>query len=122
MVDSLTTYCDALRSGITLFDALASIYTTDSQKSDGWASRTLMQIANQRMNLAERLAEPELTAEEAVTLLTTIDRYMDSHWADYVELPTSDPAKRAQVLELHNGLTGVLNEVGALYNSLRETA
>ena len=122
MVDSLTTYCDALRSGITLFDALASIYTTDSQKSDGWASRTLMQIANQRMNLAERLAEPELTAEEAVTLLTTIDRYMDSHWADYVELPTSDPAKRAQVLELHNGLTGVVNEVGALYNSLRETA
>ncbi|MGI4733909.1 MAG: hypothetical protein ACRYG7_01895 [Janthinobacterium lividum] len=45
---------------------------------------------------------------------------MDSHWADYLEIPTANPAKRAQVLELHEDLTAVMNEVGSISNALYE--
>ena len=47
-----------------------------------------------------------------------IDRYIDSHWADYLEFPKPDPAKRARVLELHEDLTAVMNEMGAITNAL----
>jgi hypothetical protein len=50
--------------------------------------------------------------------MTIIDRYIDSHWADYLNLPRPDPAKRTQVLALHESLTALMNEVAAFYNTL----
>ncbi|RZL09167.1 MAG: hypothetical protein EOO62_14340 [Hymenobacter sp.] len=118
MVDILAAYCAALQHGLTLFDALARIYEPDAALD--WASRTLMQISNQRVALTSRLAKPMLTVEHTLAMMTTIDRYLDSHWADYLEFPKPDPTKRTQVLELHKGLTTVINEVGPLYNTLRK--
>lgn len=73
-----------------------------------------------RMGLADRLAKPKLTLEHTSIVTGLIDRYMDSHWADYLEIPTANPAKRAQVLELHEDLTAVMNEVGSISNVLYE--
>ena len=37
-----------------------------------------------------------------------------------MEFPKPDPAKRARVLELHEDLTAVMNEVGAISNVFYE--
>jgi hypothetical protein len=74
-----------------------------------------MQIGSLRMGLADRLANPKLTIAHTVAVTGLISRYLDSHWADYMEFPKPEPAKRARVLELHEDLTAVMNEVGPLY-------
>jgi hypothetical protein len=117
MVDSLPTYLALLERGVTLCDTLARVYEPDIAQD--WANRTLMQIGSLRMGLAGRLANPKLTTEHTLAVIGLIDRYIDSHWADYLELPTANPAKRAQVLEIHEALTAVMNGVGPIYNTLR---
>jgi hypothetical protein len=116
MVDSLPTYLALLERGVTLCDTLARVYEPDIAQD--WANRTLMQIGSLRMGLAGRLANPKLTTEHTLAVIGLIDRYIDSHWADYLELPTANPAKRAQVLELHQALTALMNEVAELHNAL----
>ena len=116
MVDYLPTYLALLERGITLFDTLAKVYEPDSTYD--WASRTLMQIGNTRMGLAGRMSISKLTDTPTTLVTGLISRYMDSHWADYLELPKPDPAKRARVLELHEDLTAVMNEMGAITNAL----
>jgi hypothetical protein len=118
MVDSLTTYLALLKRGITLCDTLARVYEPDIAQD--WASRTLMQIGSLRMGFADRLANPKLTVAHTLAVIGLISRYLDSHWADYMEFPKPDPAKRARVLDLHEDLTALMNEVGPIYNALRE--
>ena len=116
MVASLPEYLTLLARGVALCDTLAKVYEPDSAQD--WASRTLMQIGSLRMGLADRLANPKLTAVHTLAVMGLIDRYIDSHWADYLELPTPDPAKRARVVELHKELTTLMNEVADLHNEL----
>ena len=118
MVDYLPTYLALLERGVALCDTLAKVYEPDIAQD--WASRTLMQIGNVRMGLADRMIDPELVLEQTSSVTSMIDRYIDSHWADYLELPKPDPAKRARVLELHEALTAVMNGVGPISNALRE--
>ena len=120
MVAPLTTYVDILRRGITLCDALSSLYEPDV--AIDWANRTLMQTSTLRMSLTERLADPQLTLIEASTLVGSISHYLDSHWADYQKFPKPDPAKHAQVVQLHAGLEALMNEMAPIYNALREAA
>jgi hypothetical protein len=116
MVDSLPTYLELLQRGVALCDTLARVYEPDIAQD--WANRTLMQIGSLRMGLAGRLANPKLTPEHTGVVVSIIDRYIDSHWADYMEIPTVNPAKRAQVLKLHEDLTALMNEVAELHNAL----
>ena len=116
MVDPLATYLALLQRGVTLFDTLAKVYEPDM--AEDWASRTLMQIGNTRMGLADRMAKPKLLEVHTLAVMGLIDRYIDSHWADYMEFPKPNPAKRAQVLELHEKLTAVMNEVVDFHNAL----
>jgi hypothetical protein len=39
------------------------------------------------------------------------DKYLDGHWADYIDLPKPDPAKRERVLQLHAALQSLMDEV-----------
>ena len=116
MVDYLSTYLNLLQRGVTLCDTLAKIYEPDITYD--WASRTLMQIGNMRMGMADRMINPKLTDTHTSLVTGIIDRYIDGHWADYLEIPKPDPAKRARVLELHEDLTAVMNEMGAITNAL----
>jgi hypothetical protein len=118
MVDFLPAYLASLKRGVGLCDTLAKVYEPDM--SEDWASRTLMQIGSLRMGFADRLANPKLTVAHTLAVIGLISRYLDSHWADYMEFPKPDPAKRARVLDLHEDLTAVMNEVGPIYNALRE--
>jgi hypothetical protein len=118
MVDSLSMYLTLLQRGVALCDTLARVYEPDIAQD--WANRTLMQISGMRMGLADRLAKPKLTLEHTTIVIGLIGRYIDSHWADYMELPTANPAKRAQVLALHEDLAAVMNEVGPISNDLYE--
>ena len=116
MVDYLPTYLALLERGVALCDTLAKVYEPDIAQD--WASRTLMQIGNTRMGLAGRMSISKLTDTPTTLVTGLIDRYIDGHWADYLELPKPDPAKRARVLELHEDLTAVMNEMGAITNAL----
>lgn len=117
MVAPLATYVDILRRGITLCDALSSLYEPDV--AIDWANRTLRQTSTLRMSLTERLTDPQLTLIEASTLVGSISHYLDSHWADYQEVPKPDPAKHVQVVQLHAGLEALMNEMAPIYNALR---
>lgn len=118
MVDLLTTYLATLQRGMDLCNMLAKVYEPDM--SEDWANRTLMQISSLRIGLADRLAAPKLTVAHTLAVIGLISRYLDSHWADYIDFPKSEPAKRARVLELHEHLTAVMNEIGQVYNALLE--
>ncbi|RZK27925.1 MAG: hypothetical protein EOO63_12360 [Hymenobacter sp.] len=114
----LPTYLALLQRGVALCDTLAKVYEPDIAQD--WASRTLMQIGSLRMGLADCLIDPELVLEQTSLVTGMIDKYIDSHWADYREIPKSDLTKRARVLELHEDLMAVINGVGAISNVLRE--
>jgi hypothetical protein len=58
MADRLATFCSYLTRSVELCDALSAVYAPDAALD--WASRTLMQIANLRMSLADRLANPQV--------------------------------------------------------------
>jgi hypothetical protein len=118
MVDYLPTYLALLQRGVTLCDTLAKVYEPDIAQD--WASRTLMQLGSLRMGLADRMIDPELVLEQTSSVTGMIDRYIDSHWADYREIPIPDLTKRARVLDLHEDLMAVINGVGAISNVLRE--
>ena len=118
MVDFLNAYLALLQRGVTLYDTLAKVYEPDM--AIDWANRTLMQIGSTRMGLADRMANPKLIDIQTLAVIGIISRYLDSHWADYVDFPKPDPTKRARVLELHEDLKVVMNGVGAIYNILRE--
>lgn len=116
MADRLATYCNILQRGVELCDSLSALYAPDAALD--WANRTLTETANVRMGLADRLANPKLTDVHVGIVMTIIDRYLDGHWADYLNLPKPDSTKRTQVLELHESLTALMNEVAAFYNTL----
>ena len=114
----LPTYLSLLQRGVALCDTLTKVYEPDM--TEDWANRTLMQIGNMRMGLADRIINPEPTTIYTSLVTGIIDRCIDSHWADYLEFPKPDPAKRARVLELHEDLTAVMNEMMVITNALYE--
>ena len=114
----LPTYLSLLQRGVILLDTLAKVYEPDM--AIDWANRTLMHIGNTRMGLAGRIIKPDLDLEEASIVVGLISRYIDGYWANCMEIPKHDPAKRARVLELHEDLTAAMNEVGAISNVLYE--
>lgn len=67
MADFLTTYCNILRRGVELIDALSALYQPDA--AIDWASRTLTQNANVRMAFADRLIGPEFTETQIYLII-----------------------------------------------------
>jgi hypothetical protein len=118
MVDRLATFCNTLQRSIAVCDALTALYAPDA--AIDWANRTLMQTASMRMAFADRLIDPELTPEQTSSVTGLISRYLDNHWADYDRFIRPDPAKHQQMLQLHEALQALMNEVGALTNVLDE--
>jgi hypothetical protein len=118
MVDRLATYCNFLKRGVELCDAISALYAPDA--AIDWASRTLMETANTRMAFADRLINSRLTPEQTSSVTALISRYLDNHWADYDRFIKPDPAKHQQMLQLHAALQALMEEVGALTNVLDE--
>lgn len=121
MADYREEYRRLLQSGITVFEALLAIYTSDKQTERDWADLTLVQTHNQRNSLAERLAAmpAQLAPEETGPVIAAIGQYLDSHWADYQALPTPNPEKRAQVEKLHAQLEEIGRGIGQLHNEVK---
>ena len=122
MVNYLLTYQNLLQRGIKVFDDLLALYTPDKKADKDWATISVMQTQAQRNSLAERLADPpaRLTAEETGSVTTSIGHYIDSHWADYRELPTANPQKHTRVTELHAELEAILAAIAPIHNALRQ--
>lgn len=121
MVEYLPAYQRLLQRALAVLDALLALYAPDQRAEGDWAARSLLHTQQQRSSLAQRLAQPPapLTAEDTSTVTVSLGHYLDSHWADYQQLPTPDPAKRAQLLALHAALEAVLQDLAPLHNALR---
>jgi len=122
MVDYLPQYLRLLQRALAVLDELLALYAPDQQTTAAdWAARCLLHTQQQRSSLAQRLAQPpaSLTAEDTSTVTVSLGHYLDSHWADYQQLPTADPAKRVQLLALHGALEAVIKDLAPLHNALR---
>jgi hypothetical protein len=121
MVDYLPEYLRLLQRALAILDELLALYTPDQQAEGDWAARCVLHTQQQRSSLAQRLAQPptSLTAADTSTVTVSLGHYLDSHWADYQQLPTADPTKRAQLLALHRALEAVMNDLALLHNALR---
>jgi hypothetical protein len=117
MADLLATYCDILRRGVKLIDALSALYQPDA--SIDWAGRTLTHNANVRMAFADRLINPELTINQVASVRGIISHYLDNHWADYDQFIKPDPDKHQQILQLHAKLQALMDETVLISNTLR---
>ena len=109
IADRLVAFCSILQRSVEVCDALSVLYAPDAALD--WADRTLKQTANTRMGLADRLAKPNLDLEEAGILVSLISHYLDTHWADYIDLPKPDLAKREHVLQLHAAFQSLMEEI-----------
>jgi hypothetical protein len=120
MVEYLPQYLRLLQRALAVLDELLALYAPD-QHTTAWAARCLLHTQQQRSSLAQRLAQPPapLTAEDTSTVTVSLGHYLDSHWADYQQLPTADPAKRAQLLTLHGALEAVIKDLAPLHDALR---
>lgn len=84
-----------------------------------WADISVVDAKTQRNGLLERLATPrELTSTRTGTLVSAIGHYLDSHWADYQEVPVPNPEKRSRVEQLHAELEAIIKEVAPINNAL----
>jgi hypothetical protein len=121
MVEYLPEYQRLLQRALRTVDELLTLYSSDQYTENDWAARCLLQTQQQRSSLAERLAQlpAALTAEDTSTVIASLGHYLDSHWADYQQLPTPDPTKRARLLALHAALEAILKELAPFHNALR---
>jgi len=121
MVEYLPEYQRLLQRALVVLDELLALYAPDQHTEGDWAARCLLHTQQQRSSLTERLAQPPapLTAEDTSTVTVSLGHYLDSHWADYQQLPTADPAKRARLLALHTALEAVIKDLAPLHNALR---
>ena len=121
MVEYLPEYLRLLQRALVILDELLALYAPNQPAEGDWATRCLLHTQQQRRSLAERLAQPPapLTAEDTSTVTVSLGHYLDGHWADYQQLPTADPAKRAQLLALHGALEAVLKDLVPMHNALR---
>lgn len=121
MVEYLPQYLRLLHRALAVLDELLALYAPDQHTEGDWAARCLLHTQQQRHSLAQRLAQPPapLTAEDTSTVTVSLGHYLDGHWADYQQLPTADPAKRAQLLARHAALEAVLKDLAPLHNALR---
>ena len=117
MVDYLPEYLRLLQRALAILDELLALYTPDQQAEGDWAARCVLHTQQQRSSLAQ--PPTSLTAEDTSTVTVSLGHYLDSHWADYQQLPTADPTKRAQLLALHRALEAVMNDLALLHNALR---
>ena len=120
MVTHLEEYKQLLQRGVGVYNELLLLYAPDKRAENDWADITLAETKTHRNGLSERLADyHELSVAHASTLIGSIRHYLDSHWADYRELPVANPEKRQRVEQLHAELKIVMNAAGAIYNALR---
>jgi len=121
MVEYLPQYLRLLQRALAVLDELLALYAPDQQAAGDWAARCLLHTQQQRSSLAQRLAQPPapLTAEDTSPVTVSLGHYLDSHWADYQQLPTPDATKRARLLALHAALEAILQDLAPLHNALR---
>ncbi len=121
MVDYLPEYQRQLQRALMVLDELLALYAPDQHTASDWAARCLLHTQQQRSSLAQRLTQPPapLTAEDTSALTVSLGHYLDSHWADYQQLPVADAAKRVQLLALHARLEAILRDLAPIHNALR---
>lgn len=119
MVNYIEEYKGLLQKGANVYDELIQLYAPDKQAENDWADITVAETRTKRNGLLERLAKPgEISAIYTNTLILSIGHYLDSHWADYREIPVANPEKRQQVERLHAELEAIINGVAQIHNAL----
>ena len=120
MVTYLEEYKHLLQRGVRVYDELLLLYAPDKRAENDWADITLAETKTKRDGLSERLASSrKLSAAYTSTLIGSISHYLDSHWADYRELPVANPEKRQRVEQLHAELEAIAIATNAIDNALR---
>jgi hypothetical protein len=120
MVDYTEEYKALVEQAAGIYDKLIQVYLPDSTIENDWADITIAETGNYYRGLQERLIySRKVTAEDASTFIVSAGHYLDSHWADYKELPLVSFEKRKIVEELHSKLEGIISKVGQIYNILR---
>ena len=122
MVTYLEEYKHLLQRGVRVYDELLLLYAPDKRAENDWADITLAETKTHRNGLSERLTNlpTRITPENTSPVMQSIDRFIDSHWADYRELPVANPEKREQLERLHSELEAVADGLGQIYNAVRK--
>ena len=121
MVDYTEEYKRLLQIGVYVYDELTQLYISDRHVENDWADITLAEIRTKRNGMAERLQNLPtiITAENTSPVMLSIDRFIDSHWADYQEFPVADGEKRKALERMHTELEAVASGIGQIYNAVR---
>ena len=117
--DGLVIYQSVVRRAIEVFTALIALYEPDIHSERDWADITVSESRTQRDGLGQRLAIPTLSTIYTSTLVGALNDYLTAHWADYERI-MPNPAKRAQVLQLHAQLQALMDEVAPVNNALQQ--
>ncbi len=120
MVNYIEAYKELLQRAAEVFEALIRLYSPDKHVENDWADVTLAETRIQRNGMLERLANPtKISAAYTNTLILSIGHYLDSHWADYQNLPIASPEKRTQVEREHTELEAIIKEIAKISIALR---
>lgn len=118
--DGLAIYQRVLRRAIDVFIAIEALYQPDIQFSRDWADITVSEATSQQRELRLRLLTTNLEAGDTITLASTLNHYLDTHWADYERVLTPDPIKRQQVEQFHATLEALATELSPVTIALRQ--
>lgn len=120
MVDYIETYKELLQRAANVYNQLLELYAPDKQAENDWADITLAETRTQRNGMLERLANPtKLSAAYTNTLILSIGHYLDSHWADYQNLPIANLEKQKQVEQQHAELEAIIKKIAQIDIALR---
>lgn len=122
MEADLEQYTGLLKKAVTVFDEVISLYAPDRHDKKDWAYISALDSTTYRNALAERLADPSASVDDATVLTVSLRHYLNSHWADYQELPVANPEKRNQLEQLHAELESIINGLAQISAGLRTAA
>lgn len=122
MVNYSEDYKKLLERSAEIYNELTTLYSADKLVKNDWADLSEAETRTYRNGLWEYLANLRpVSSEDASTFIVSTGHYLDTHWADYTELPTNNPVKREKVENSHTELEAIVKRVGLIRNALRST-
>ena len=118
--DNLAIYQDVICRASDVFTAIIALYQPDIHAPRDWADITVTEATGQRRELQLRLLNTTIREGNVLTLTGTLSHYTDTHWADYEQVLTPDPVKRAQVVQFHATLEALIKELSPVAMALRQ--
>jgi pantothenate kinase-related protein Tda10 len=119
MVDYLEAYKQLLQRAANAFEQLIQLYAPDVQDNKEWAVAVVAEAQTKRNGYLERLAHPLMSAAYTGTFVSSIMRFLDEHWPDPTRWTQTNPAKAAQIEQIHTELRAIMTAVAPIHNALR---